>query len=139
MLSSVKFNPEKKVWEKHETIGDTGSVTQQLSVWGYTQDRNSIFKSESGGSQGGDYFYIIPLDEENRVAIFSVPKFKRIRCDLIEDKTKQKKCYDFYIEVIDKYNNGKLPSCNTWLPDKYIKWMYLDGEDIVRSFRKIST
>ena len=126
-ISSVKFNLQKKAW-----VEVNQDQTETLAVWNYTSEGKEIFKVSVGGSHGSAFYYLIPDYENDKIAIFSFPESYRLRCDFLDDRTKEAECNNFYQSVIDQYNNGQ-EITDTWLPDNFLKSVYKDAEDIVKS------
>jgi hypothetical protein len=132
-VSSINFDPQKKAW----VVNNSVSTPTVLSVWGYTKTGQEIIKSSNGGSHGSSYYYIISNYENDEVAIFSIPKSYRLRCDNFEnDKPKEAACNNFYKSVINQYNNGQITT-DTWLPENYINSIYSEAENMVRSYREV--
>jgi len=126
-VSSVEFDLQKKAW-----IEVNQDQTETLAVWNYTSEGKEIFKVSVGGSHGSAFYYLIPDYENDKIAIFSFPQAYRLRCDSLDDKAKEAECNNFYRSVIDQYNNGQ-EILDTWLPDNFLKSVYKDAEDIVKS------
>jgi len=132
-VSSVEFDLQKKAW-----IEVNQDQTETLAVWNYTSEGKEIFKVSVGGSHGSAFYYLIPDYENDKIAIFSFPQAYRLRCDSLDDKAKKTECNNFYQSVIDQYNNGQ-EILDTWLPDNFLKSVYKDAEDIVKSLSFGST
>jgi len=132
-VSSVEFDLQKKAW-----IEVNQDQTETLAVWNYTSEGKEIFKVSVGGSHGSAFYYLIPDYENDKIAIFSFPQDYRLRCDSLDDKAKKAECNNFYQSIIDQYNNGQ-EILDTWLPDNFLKSVYKDAEDIVKSLSFGST
>ena len=132
-VSSIKFDLEKKAW----VVNNPVPTPEVLSVWGYTKTGQEIIKSSNGGSHGSSNYYIIPNYEKDEVAIFSIPKSYRLRCDNFQnDKPKEAACNNFYKSVIDQYNKGQITT-DTWLPENYLNSIYSEAENMVKSYREV--
>lgn len=131
-LGGIMFDSQKKAWVL--TLPDPSHPQKVLPIWGNTESGLEIIKASNGGSHGTSYYYLIPNYENDKVAIFSVPKSYRLRCDFFtNDKLKETDCHKFYKSIIDQYNGGEtIP--DTWLPENYLNFLYKDAENIVKSY-----
>ncbi len=124
-ISTISFDPQRDVW----TLWDD-SREQILSVWDKTKSGQDIVKVSNGGSHASFYYYLIPDYVKDTVAVFQIPQGYRLRCDLIEDQSRQAQCGDFYKSAIDEFKE----EIDTWLPGDYLKALYADAEAVVKSF-----
>lgn len=133
-VSSINFDSQKRAW----IVNNSVPKPEVLLVWNHTKTGQEIIKSSNGGSHGSSHYYIIPKNESDEVAIFSIPESYRLRCDnFVNDKPKEIDCNNFYKSVIDQYNNGEVTD-DTWLPENYLKSIYAEAENIVKSYREVA-
>lgn len=130
--SSIIFDSQKRAW-----VVNYSDFTEVLPLWDKTKSGKEIIRSVNGGSHSSSYYYIIPKYDNDEVAIFSIPKSYRLRCDsFVNDKPKETDCNNFYQSVIEQYNNGEITD-DTWLPENYLRAIYSEAENIVKSYREI--
>lgn len=135
-ISDTSFNPQKKAWIYKECT-QNDCPEQVLLTWNYTKLGRDIIKTSAGGSGSSSSYYIISDYKNDKVAIFDIPQAYRLRCDPINDVSQQTQCNNFYNSIIQQYNEGKITP-DTWLPESYIKTLYINAETMVKSFGFIS-